>query len=108
MSSKKIPDDLKGQARADREKMIEMIADADDEIATKYLEGRDRRRRDSRRASPVMRRHQARTRRLRLGVQEQGRPDAARRGHRLPAFADRYRGGSGSRQERQRGRAQGR
>src|SRR5262249_41594873 len=34
-----IPGDLKDQAVAAREKMIEAIADADDEIATKYLEG---------------------------------------------------------------------
>jgi elongation factor G len=34
-----IPGDLKEAARAAREKMIEIIADADDEIATKYLEG---------------------------------------------------------------------
>ncbi|MGH9753524.1 MAG: elongation factor G, partial [Blastocatellia bacterium] len=34
-----IPDDLKEKAGAAREKMIEVIADADDEIATKYLEG---------------------------------------------------------------------
>jgi elongation factor G len=34
-----VPDDLKEQARAAREKMVEIIADADDEIATKYLEG---------------------------------------------------------------------
>jgi elongation factor G len=34
-----IPGDLKEQAAAAREKMIELIADADDEIATKYLEG---------------------------------------------------------------------
>jgi elongation factor G len=34
-----VPDDLREPARAAREKMIEVIADADDEIATKYLEG---------------------------------------------------------------------
>jgi elongation factor G len=34
-----IPADLKEQVDAAREKMIEVIADADDEIATKYLEG---------------------------------------------------------------------
>ena len=34
-----IPADLKEQVEAAREKMIEVIADADDEIATKYLEG---------------------------------------------------------------------
>ncbi len=34
-----IPDDLKEQAREARERMIEAIADADDEVATKYLEG---------------------------------------------------------------------
>src|SRR6266511_4257609 len=34
-----VPGDLKEPARAAREKMIEVIADADDEIATKYLEG---------------------------------------------------------------------
>ena len=34
-----IPEDLKEAARARRETMIEAIADADDEIATKYLEG---------------------------------------------------------------------
>jgi elongation factor G len=34
-----VPADLKEQVEAAREKMIEVIADADDEIATKYLEG---------------------------------------------------------------------
>jgi elongation factor G len=34
-----VPGDLKEAARAAREKMVEVIADADDEIATKYLEG---------------------------------------------------------------------
>jgi elongation factor G len=34
-----VPGDLEGPARAAREKMVEVIADADDEIATKYLEG---------------------------------------------------------------------
>jgi elongation factor G len=34
-----IPGDLKEQAVAARERMIEVIADADDEVATKYLEG---------------------------------------------------------------------
>jgi elongation factor G len=34
-----IPADLKEEVEAAREKMIEIIADADDEIATKYLEG---------------------------------------------------------------------
>ena len=34
-----IPEELKEAARARRETMIEAIADADDEIATKYLEG---------------------------------------------------------------------
>jgi elongation factor G len=34
-----VPGDLKEQAKAAREKMIELIADADDDIATKYLDG---------------------------------------------------------------------
>jgi elongation factor G len=34
-----VPADLKEQVEAAREKMIEVIANADDEIATKYLEG---------------------------------------------------------------------
>ncbi|MBO0857584.1 MAG: elongation factor G [Chloracidobacterium sp.] len=34
-----VPGDMKEHAAAAREKMIEVIADADDEIATKYLEG---------------------------------------------------------------------
>ena len=36
-----IPDSLKDQAVAARDKMIEAIADADDEIAMKYLEGEE-------------------------------------------------------------------
>jgi elongation factor G len=36
-----VPGDLKDKAQSAREKMIEAIADADDEIATKYLEGRE-------------------------------------------------------------------
>jgi elongation factor G len=34
-----VPEELKELARAAREKMVEIIADSDDEIATKYLEG---------------------------------------------------------------------
>ena len=45
---------------------------------------------------------------VRLGVQEQGRAGDARRGHRLPAVADRHPAGQGRARERQARRAQGR
>ena len=44
---------------------------------------------------------------VRLGVQEQGRPGDARRGHRLHARADRHSAGEGRARERQGRRAQG-
>ena len=45
---------------------------------------------------------------VRLGVQEQGRPGDARRGHRLHAFADRHPAGRGRGRSRPAGDAQGR
>ncbi len=48
---------------------------------------------------------QARPRHLRVGLQEQGRPDAARRGRQLPALADRHPPGRGHQPEQAQGPA---
>ena len=83
-----IPADLLEAARVEREKMVEAVAEMDDELTHKYLEGHD----------PQHRGHQARpaardpgvphrARPGRLGSQEQGRPAGPGRGGGLPALA---------------------
>jgi elongation factor G len=89
-----------------RDKLIEACADVDDEIMAKYLDGHPE-------ASPTSMIHrasarydqlQARSGHLRLGLQEQGRPDDARRGRQLPAVARRHPARQGNR-PRQEGQA---
>ena len=85
-----IPEALQAEAEKWREKMIEVVAEADDTLTHKYLEGEalttdgDPPRPPPRHA-PV----EVRARPHRLGPQEQGRPADARRGHRVPAVAAR-------------------
>ncbi len=61
--------------------------------------------RDARGAAQGDRRGQAPPRRLRLGLQEQGRPAAPRRRHRVPSVAPRHPRDQGPRRGRQRGRS---
>ena len=67
--------------------MVEALADLDDDIAHKYLEGGGSRRRAALRAARRHARVQDRAGPVRLGPEEQGHPADARRGHRLPAVA---------------------
>ena len=94
--SSEIPADLLDEAKAYREKLIETVSEADDELIEKYLSGeeiteaeikaalRKRVQRSVRSEDSVRPGH------LRLGVQEQGRADTARCGRRLPAVAARH------------------
>ena len=80
------------QAAEYREKLLEQLADVDDDDRRAYLEGEELRRRDAQGRDP-----QGHARRPgqpgaeRLRVQEQGRAAHARRGRRLPALAARRR-----------------
>jgi elongation factor G len=85
-STVEIPADLADEADEYREKLIEAVAEADDEIMEKYLEGEeitvdDELLKAMRKATLAYR---DRPRPVRLGVQEQGRAAAARRRRRLP------------------------
>ena len=102
-----IPADLVEQAKEYREKMIEAAVELDDDAMTAYLEGKEpdeaTLKRLIRKAVitgaffPVL---------CRLGLQEQGRAAAARRGRRLSAVAARRAADQGYRPQGQRGRAQ--
>ena len=95
-----IPADMLEDAKHFREQLIEKVSEADDKILEKYLHGEEiLGRRDqggAAQARELLGAHRrgeggARLRagHLRLGVQEQGRAAAARRGRRLPAVAGR-------------------
>ncbi len=92
-----IPADMIEEATQYREQLIEKVSEADDKILEKYLQGRRADRgRDQGRAAQARQQLGARQGRgglraghLRVGVQEQGRAAAARRGRRLPAVAAR-------------------
>ena len=96
-----IPADISRQAAHElREKMIEACADVDDAIMEKFLDGDA----DEITEAEIVRgapqghaRVQVRPGALRLGVQEQGRPAAARRGREPPAVAARHPAGRGHR-----------
>ena len=85
-----IPADLEDQAEEYRDKMIEAAVELDDEAMAAYLEGKEPDEATLKRADPQ---GACSTRVLpgavRLGVQEQGRAAAARRGGRLSAVAAR-------------------
>ena len=97
-----IPADLADEAAEYRNQLIELVVEQDDDAMEAYLEGNEpdvatlkaliRKGTLNQSFVPVV---------LRLGVQEQGRPAAARRGGRLPAVAARHRGRPG-RQDGQR------
>ena len=87
-----IPADLQAQADEYREKLLETLAEADDEIMEKYLEEGDLHRRGARGRDPS--RHPGRQDQpgpVRHGVQEQGRPAPARRRREVPAVPARHR-----------------
>ena len=83
-----IPEDLVEKAKEYREKMIEAVSEFDDELFEKFVEGTaDHERRDPRGHPQGHHRAEDFPGDLRLGVQEQGRPDDAGCGGRLPALA---------------------
>ena len=92
-----IPADMLDEAKHYREQLIEKVSEADDKILEKYLHGEETDRRRNQGGAPQARqqlgarqgRSGVRAGHLRLGVQEQGRAAAARRGRRLPAVAAR-------------------
>ena len=88
-----IPAELAEQAAEYREKFIETLAEADDDIMEKYLEeGDELHRRRARGRDPSRHaRRQAQPGPVRHRVQEQGRPAPARRGRQVPALAARHR-----------------
>ena len=89
-----------------RDKLIETLAEADDEIMEMYLEGEEPDPGAARRRHPPGdHRQQADPGADRYGVQEQGRPAAARRDQRVPAEPARR---SGHRGPRRQGRGEGR
>ena len=102
-----IPADMLDQAKEYREKLIEAAVELDDDVLAAYprrqgagrgdAEAPDPQGGDHRRVLPGA---------VRLGLQEQGRAAAARRGGRLSAVADRRAADQGHRRQGQRGRAQ--
>ena len=95
-----IPADMLAEAQTYREKLIEKVSEADDKLLEKYLSGETISEDEIKAAlrkrtiESVRKEERAvRPRHLRHGVQEQGRPAAARRGRRLPAVAARYSAG---------------
>ena len=89
-----IPADLLEKAKVYREQMIEAVSEFDDALFEKFVDGEAAdRRRDQSRHPQGDHRAEDFPGDLRLGLQEQGRPDHARRGGRLSAFAARYSAG---------------
>ena len=92
-----IPADMLDEAKHYREQLIEKVSEADDKMLEKYLHGEEitedeikaalRKRVNS--SVRTQGRRRLRAGHLRVGVQEQGRAAAARRGRRLPAVAAR-------------------
>ena len=96
-----IPADLADQAAEYREKLLETLADVDDAIMEKYLEGEEHLGREAQgRHPPGHHRQQGQPGACRLGVQEQGRAAHARRRRRLPAVAAGHPGDRGHRDRR--------
>ena len=93
-----IPADLLDSATEWREKLIETLADVDDAVMEKYLEGEElSAERDQGRHPARHDRRQGQPGAVRLGVQEQGRAAHARRRGRLPAVAAGHPGHRGHR-----------
>jgi elongation factor G len=98
-----IPADLSRPAKAEREKMVEVVAEMDDELTHKYLEGHTLSNEDIKRGLRSALSSTASSRPGRLRAQEQGRPAGARRGRGLPAVA----AGRAAGHRREPGHAQG-
>ena len=96
MRVEEIPDDMKEQAEEYRNILIEAVAENDEELMEKYLEGEEITREELKAAHPQgdHRQHPG-PRRLRLFLQEQGRPEAAGRDRGLYARPHRHRGHQG-------------
>ena len=85
-----IPADMLDQAKEYREKMVEAAVELDDDGDDRLSRRQGARRGDAQAADPQGRDHRrVLSGAVRLGVQEQGRAAAARRGGRLPAVAAR-------------------
>ena len=85
-----IPAELRAEAETHRHTLIEAVAEMDDELTHKYLEGEELHdRRDQARAAPGNPDHPDHPGPHRLGAAQQGHPEDARRGRRLPAVAAR-------------------
>ena len=107
-----IPADMLDEAKHYREQLIEKVSEADDKILEKYLHGEEITEDEIKAAlrkrvnSSVHGKGESGVRagHLRVGVQEQGRAAAARRGRRLPAVAGRRAGDRGPRPDKPRSR----
>ena len=99
-----IPADLKAQAEEYRHTLIEAAVELDDDVMAAYLDGQepdvDTLKRLIRKAVQT---DHFRAGALRLGLQEQGRAAASRRGRRLSAVAGRSRRHQGRRHEHRQG-----
>jgi elongation factor G len=91
-----IPADMADEAKAFREQLIEKVSEVDDKIPREipprpgdYGRGNQGGVTEAHRRVGPARKDGVRARHLRIGVQEQGRADAARRRRRLPAVAHR-------------------
>ena len=96
MRVEEIPDDMKEQAEEYRNILVEAVAENDEELMEKYLEGEEitPRGAEGRHPQGDHRQHPG-PRRLRFFLQEQGRPEAAGRDRGLYARPHRYRGYQG-------------
>ena len=101
-----IPDDMVEKAKEYREKMLEAAVELDDEVLAAYLDGKEP---DEATLKRMIRKAVLTGAfypgAVRLGLQEQGRAAAARRGGRLSAVAGRRARHQGHRRRRQRSRS---
>ena len=104
-----IPAELLAEAEKHRHTMIEAVAEMDDELTHKYLEGEELTvAGDQARPPPRHADDPDHPGPDRLGAQEQGRPEDARRGRRLPAVAARRPADDRPRPQDRRARSSGR
>ena len=100
-----IPADLLDKAKSYREQMIEAVAESDDHLFAKFVEGTPISEEELM-AGPPQSDHHAEDfpGDLRFGIQEQGRAEPAGRGGGLSAFATRHSAGAGLAARQSRGR----
>jgi elongation factor G len=82
-----IPADLQDKAAEYRHELVELVAESDDALMEKYLEGEELTVEELKAGIRKLTIAGRSTRSVRHGVQEQGRAADARRGRRLPALA---------------------